>query len=67
MLQKRYQVRELHIMPVAKLIRLGPGNEFPKQGGVCPLGVLGLAALVAQILEKIFDQVLHRLSKRFAC
>src|SRR5208337_3878411 len=47
-------------VPVREPLLAGPGDEFVQQGGVGPLRVLCLAALVAEILEEVFDQGLHQ-------
>ena len=39
-----------------------PGDKPAEQSGVGALGVLGLAALMPQVLQKIFNQRLHSLS-----
>src|SRR5580765_1410832 len=38
---------------------LCPSDEFSKQCSVSSLRVFGLAALVAQMLEKVFNESLH--------
>ena len=42
-----------------------PGDEFIQEGGVSALGMLGLAAFVAEMLQEVFDEGLHGLT-RFA-
>ena len=45
--------------PVCKALFLRPGDELVQQRGVGPLRVLGLAALVAEVLEEVLDQLIH--------
>ena len=50
---------QFHRLPIGKPCFPGPGHKLAQQRGVRPLRVLRLAAFVAQVLEKIFDQGLH--------
>ena len=58
-LEKGHQVRELDRFPVRQALLLGPGDELAQQRGVGPLGVLGLPAFVAEVLEEVLDQLIH--------
>jgi hypothetical protein len=49
----------LHLTPFSDLIRLRPGDKLPEQSGVSLLGILSLPPFVAQVLEKIFNQVVQ--------
>ena len=50
---------QLDGVPVGEVLGGGPGGEFAEQGGVGALGVLRLPALMAQVLEEVFDEGLH--------
>src|SRR4029077_15229704 len=45
--------------PILEPLLLGPNNEFIQQRGVGALGVLGLAAFVAEMLEEVFNERVH--------
>jgi hypothetical protein len=51
---------ELNLRPGGEFLLFRPIREFSQQGGISSGRVFGLPALVAQVLQKIFDQVLHR-------
>ena len=59
MLQVGHQVVEFDRFPVGEALLLGPGDELVQQRGVSFLRVLCLAALVAEVLEEVFDQLVH--------
>ena len=59
-MQKSHQVPQLDDSPIRKPLGFRPADEFIKQSGVGPLRVLRLPALVAEVLEEIFDQGAHR-------
>jgi len=50
---------KLHLTPVTELLKFRLVDKLPQQGGVGFLRVLSLAALVAQVLKEIFNQILH--------
>ncbi len=52
---------ELDRLPVRKPLLAGPGDEFVQERGVGSLRVLRLPAFVAEVLQEVFDQSLHRL------
>ena len=58
-LQKGHQMRQLDGFPVADALSGRPGYALAEQGLVGFLGLLGLAPLVTQVLQKIFDELLH--------
>jgi len=64
LLQKRLEVAQLDLRPIRESVALGPGNEFAQQRRVGARRVLRLPALVAQVLQEIFDQRLHQLRRR---
>ena len=59
MLEKGHQVFEFNLLPIGKIFLRGPGNEFIQQRRVGSLRVLRLPTLVAQVLEKVFNECLH--------
>ena len=63
-LQEGHQVPQLDGFPIGQTLLASPAKELVEQSGVSSLGVLGLAALVTKVLEKIFNQVLHRYEAR---
>ena len=50
---------ELNGFPVREALLFGPGDEFIQQRGVGSLGVLRLAALMPEVLQEVFDQLVH--------
>ena len=50
---------EFHLRPVGEALFFAPGDEPAQQRRVGFGGVVGLTALVAQILQKVFDERLH--------
>jgi hypothetical protein len=50
---------QLDRLPVRKILLRRPRGEFAQQRGVGFRRVVGLPALVAQVLEKVFDERLH--------
>jgi hypothetical protein len=44
-------------------LRRSPCGEFAKQRGVSFRSVIRLPAFVAQVLQKIFDEILHVIKK----
>ena len=59
MLEKGYQVPKFDRLPLFQTLLFRPGNEFVEQCGVGSLSVIGMPALMAEVLKKIFDQSLH--------
>ena len=51
---------QFHIVPVSETLLFRPRGEFAEQRGVSFRRVVGLPALVPQVLQKIFDERLHR-------
>jgi len=58
-LEERHEVTQFNGFPILQTLLLRPRDEFVEQRSVSALGVLGVAALVAEVLKKIFDQGLH--------
>ena len=50
---------QLDGFPIGEPLLGGPSHKFAKQRSVSPLRVFGLPALMAQVLEEIFDESLH--------
>jgi hypothetical protein len=50
---------EFHRLPIVQTFGFCPLDESPEERRISALGVLGLAAFTARILQKIVDQVLH--------
>jgi hypothetical protein len=50
---------QLDRFPIRQVLLGRPRSKFVQQRGVSFLGVLRLPALMAQVLQKIFDQILH--------
>ena len=57
--QKRHQVRQFNRFPIGQILLLRPGDETVEQRRVGFLRVLRLPAFMPQVLQKIFDQILH--------
>src|SRR5688572_20589565 len=57
--QEGSQMRQFYLRPTPQALVFRPENEFLKQTGIRLLRLLGLAALIAQVLEKILDQLVH--------
>jgi hypothetical protein len=63
--EERLQVLEVDRWPLMDSLGLCPADETAEQRRVSPLGVDGLAAFVAQMLQKILNETLH--SPDFSC
>lgn len=63
-LEEGQQVRKRDGRPFAQALRFRPADEPAEQSGVGLLGVRGLSALVAEVLEEILDQILHEVVSR---
>lgn len=50
---------QLNLFPVGQIVFSGPGNESAEQSGIGLGRVIRLAALVAQVLQEIFNERLH--------
>ena len=59
MLKKGHQVLKVNSSPCSQALLSRPRNEFIQQGGIRSLRMLCLPTFVTQVLEKIFDQILH--------
>jgi hypothetical protein len=59
-LQEGHQVPQLDRFPIRNPLPFRPGHEFVQESGVGALGVLGLSALVAEVLKEVFNQGVHR-------
>src|ERR1035437_2863582 len=63
-LKKRHEMLQLDLYPIRDSLFAGPRGEFAEQRGVSFLRELRLPALVAEVLQKIFDERLHQLIQR---
>lgn len=60
MLEKRHEMLESDLSPIGEFLFRGPCDELIQQRGVGSLRMLRLPAFVTQVLEKIFNERLHR-------
>jgi hypothetical protein len=60
--KERRQVRQFDRTPVANPVLFRPANKPAEKSGIGALCMLGLAALVPQILQEILNQLLHAIS-----
>lgn len=58
-LEEGAQVRQLDPPPVRDRLILRPSDESAEERSVSALCMLGLPAFVADVLKKVFDQLLH--------
>jgi hypothetical protein len=58
-LEESHQVAQLDGLPILQPLLFRPGNEFVEQGSVGSLSMLRLPALVAEVLQKIFEERLQ--------
>ena len=58
-LEKFHQVRKPDGLPLSDPLAIGPIHEPAQQRGISFLGVFGLAAFVAEVLQEVLDQVVH--------
>ena len=61
-LQESHEMGELHLPPIRQLLRFRPRHKLFEERRIRALRVFRVAALVAQVLEKIFHEVLHHAS-----
>jgi hypothetical protein len=59
MLQELHQVPELDFLPICQSRSASPLYKIAEQRGVGSLCLLGLSTLIANMLQKVFDQVLQ--------
>jgi len=59
MLEEGHEMLQLDLLPVVQSLLAGPGDKFAEQRRVGFLRVLRLSAFVPQVLQKIFDEILH--------
>lgn len=64
MREKHHEMFQFHIVPIRESLLLRPRDKLAEQCGVGFRRVVRLPALVAQVLEKIFNQSLHDKSPR---
>ena len=59
MREKRHEMFQLDRWPVREILFRRPRGEFAEQRGVSFRRVVRLPALVARVLQKIFDERVH--------
>ena len=50
---------QLNLLPIGELLVFRPQDKLVQQAGIGALGMFGLTAFVAEILEKILNERLH--------
>ena len=58
-LEEGHQMPKLNGLPIRQTLFARPSDELAQQPGVSLRRVVRLSALVAEVLQKIFDEILH--------